>query len=226
MKAFGYVRVSTEEQAREGLSLEGQEAKIRGYASVHDLELVEIVRDEGYSGKSLKRPGLSGLLKRIAGEEREALIVWKLDRLTRSTRDLLHLVEDVFKESGTRFLSISEQIDTESATGRFFLTIMGAMAQMERELVGERTKLALSAKREKGEYTGGIPYGWRMEGKVLVREEREQEQIAKMRSWRKQGLSYKEIAYWLNEEGVHSKREGAKWGPSAVYYAVKYNKPE
>ena len=106
LRAYGYVRVSTEEQAAEGLSLEAQEEKIRAYASFKDLELVEIIRDEGASGKDLNRPGFQELLELVGGKQAEALVVFKLDRLTRNTSDLLHLVEDVFKQGNTRFFSI------------------------------------------------------------------------------------------------------------------------
>lgn len=226
MLAYGYARVSTAEQAAEGLSLDAQEAKIRAYAQIHDLKLVEIIREEGASGKSLKRPELQRLLSLLCSKEREALIVWKLDRLTRSTRDLLHLIEDVFKASNTRLFSISEQIDTETATGKFFLTIMGAMAQMEREVISERTSFALDLKRQREEHLGSIPYGYKKDGKLLVKDDNEQKWIRKMKKWRKQGLSYADIAFWLNEHRVPSKRKGASWGPSAVFYILKQAKPE
>mgnify|MGYP001565920212 FL=1 len=148
LKAYGYCRVSTEEQAREGISLDAQEEKIHQYANLKDLELLEVIRDEGASGKDLERPGLQRLLHLIEDEQAEALIVYKLDRLTRNTSDLLQLVEEIFKDGNTRFFSITEDIDTNSAMGKFFLTIMGAMAQMERELVSERTKAALLYKKQ------------------------------------------------------------------------------
>lgn len=223
MIAYGYARVSTAEQAAEGLSLDAQEAKIRAYALIHDLQIAEIIREEGASGKNLKRPKLQRLLSLLAGKQREALIVWKLDRLTRSTRDLLHLIEDVFKGSHTRLFSISEQIDTETATGKFFLTIMGAMAQMEREVISERTSFALDLKRQRTEHLGAIPYGYKKDGKLLVKDNEEQKWIRQMQTWRKQGLSYADIAFWLNEHAVPTKRQGASWGPSAVFYILKQN---
>jgi len=216
-KAYGYIRVSTDEQAAEGISLDVQEEKIRAYATLKDFELVELVRDEGRSGKDLDRPGLQRLLQLVEGNEAEALIVYKLDRLTRRTSDLLHLVEEVFEKGNTRFLSITEQIDTDTAMGKFFLTIMGAMAQMERELISERTSAALSHKKDKGEVLGQIPYGFERdeEGKLLKNRE-EQNVIRRMKRLRKNGKSYQKIANALNEKGVKPRQRQAKWYASSV----------
>lgn len=142
-KAVGYIRVSTQEQASEGVSLENQEAKIRAYAELKDLELVEIIRDEGKSGKDIKREGVQKLISLSKKKEIDAVVVYKLDRLSRKTRDLLFLVEDVFVKNDIIFHSLNETIDTTTATGKFFLTIMGSMAQLERDLISERTSDAL-----------------------------------------------------------------------------------
>jgi site-specific DNA recombinase len=216
LKCFGYVRVSTEEQVREGVSLNAQEKKIRAYAEIHDLELVEIIRDEGYSGKDLERPGFKYLLEKVKGQESEAVIVYKLDRLTRRTSDLLRLVEEVFQEGNTRFFSITEQIDTDSAMGKFFLTIMGAMAQMERELISERTKAALAYKKEIGETVGHLPYGYQREDGKLISDKEEKRVIRKMRRLRKEEQSYGKIATKLNKEGIPTKRGTGKWYASSV----------
>jgi site-specific DNA recombinase len=97
-EAVGYARVSTDEQAREGVSLEAQQSRIRAYAEAKGLALSDILADEGYSGKNLKRPALQELLARCERGEVGAVIVLKLDRLTRQTRHLLSMVEDVFLE--------------------------------------------------------------------------------------------------------------------------------
>lgn len=217
LKAYGYVRVSTEDQAKEGLSIEAQKEKIKAFATLHDLDLVETIVDEGYSGKDLKRPGVQKLLQLTNDETVEAVIVYKLDRLSRKTRDLLKLIEDTFAEGNTRFFSISEQIDTKTAIGKFFLTLMGALAQMERELIAERTKSTLQHKKSKGEHLGQIPYGYRVnEEDKLVRDDEEYKIVRKMRRWKKAGKSYREIARLLNEQGVPTKKEGAKWYHTSV----------
>ena len=224
LKAYGYARVSTDDQAKEGVSLDLQEQKIEAYAMLRDLTLIETIRDEGYSGKDLERPGLEKLLRLIEGDEAEAVIVYKLDRLTRSTGDLLHLIEDKFKHGNTRFLSITEQIDTQTAMGKFFLTIMGAMAQMERELISERTTAALQYKKQKGDSLGLIPYGYnRVDGQLIDNEE-EMKVIRRMKRWRSDGLSYNKIAKRLNKNSIKPRKEGSKWYSSSVQVILKRRK--
>jgi len=154
MKVMGYVRVSTEEQAREGISLEVQEDKVKKYADLHNLDLVEVIRDEGKSGKDLNREGIQKVITLCKDRSVDHLVVYKMDRLTRRTLDLLTLVEEVFKPNRVQFHSISEKVDTSTAQGKFFLTITGAMAQMERDLISERTREALQYKISKGENVG------------------------------------------------------------------------
>ncbi len=224
LKAYGYVRVSTDEQVREGLSLDAQKAKIGAFAILHDLNLIYIISDEGYSGKDIKRPGLQRLLKLVHGKGTEAVIVYKLDRLSRKTRDLLLLIEDTFKAGNTRFFSLTEQIDTDSAIGKFFLTLMGAMAQMERELIAERTKATLAYKKEQGASLGHIPYGYeRIDGK-LVKDSKEQKVIRKIKRLRRKGKSYRKIANILNEQGVPAKSKKARWHDSSVWCILNRKK--
>ncbi|MFH1863492.1 MAG: recombinase family protein [bacterium] len=143
MKAIGYIRVSTSEQANEGISLDNQRYKIKTYADLKNLDLVEIISDEGISGKDLKRPGVEKLIHLIKSKKINSVIVYKLDRLTRKTKDLLYLFEDIFNKNNIHFYSLNENIDTTTAQGKFFLTLMGGMAQMERDLISERTQDAL-----------------------------------------------------------------------------------
>lgn len=215
-RAYGYVRVSTEEQVKEGISLEWQKRKLEAWAEVKDLNLVEVITDEGFSGKDLNRPGLQRLLELCQDEDTEALIVYKLDRLTRKTRDLLHLVEERFEVGNTRLLSITEEIDTETPMGKFFLTMTGAMAQMERELIAERTKAAFSHKKEQGHSMGLIPFGFQRAEGILSPNSDEQKVIRRMKRWRKQGLSFREIAQRLNEKGILPRRQKTQWHASSV----------
>ena len=223
LRCWGYVRVSTEEQVREGSSLEVQEEKIRAYAVAQNLEWVEIIRDEGFSGKNLDRPGLNRLIGMVQDKKSGAVIVYKLDRLTRRTSDLLRLVEEVFTKGKTRFFSITEQIDTESAMGKFFLTIMGAMAQMERELISERTSAALAYKKAQGISLGGIPYGYERVNGQLVTNKQEKAGLRKMRRLRRKGLSYDKIAQRLNQDDTPTKK-GGKWYATTVSNAL--NRPK
>ncbi len=193
MKAVGYIRVSTEDQAREGISLEHQEAKIRAYAAINDLALVEVIRDEGASGKDLEREGVAKLLDLVERGKVGAVIVFKLDRLSRRTLDTLSLIES-FELKGIAFHSISEKVDTKSATGKFFLTIISAVAQMERDMIAERTKDALAHKKKKGEWSGRIPFGFRIKDNRLVEDPDQIKVIQKAKRLRRSGKSLREIS--------------------------------
>ena len=192
-KAVGYIRVSTEDQAREGISLDTQEAKIKAYAATNDLELQVIIRDEGASGKDLEREGMAKLLDLVESRKVEAVIVYKLDRLSRRTLDTLSLIENL-ENKGVAFHSISEKVDTKSATGRFFLTILSAIAQMERDMIAERTKDALAHKKQKGEWTGRVPFGFRLENNRLVEDPEQIGVIQKAKRLRRSGKSLREIS--------------------------------
>lgn len=165
LKVVGYTRVSTLEQSREGVSLDNQEHKIRAYAELKDMELVEMIVEEGKSGKTLNRPGLQKLINLVQTKQVDAVICYKLDRLTRKTRDLLYMIEDIFTKNNIQFISLNENIDTSSASGKFFLTVMGAMAQMERDLIAERTIDALQELTRQGRRLGSpdrIPLGFKL----------------------------------------------------------------
>lgn len=217
LKAYGYIRVSTDEQKEEGVSLDAQSEKIKAYAILNDFDLMEIIRDEGKSGKDMDRPGLQRLIDLSDGPEADAIIVYKLDRLSRRTRDILYLIEEVFKRGHTRFLSITEQIDTKTAMGKFFLTMMGALAQMEREVISERTRAALAYKKAKGDPLGAVPYGFKLEDGKYEKDPGEQKIVRRIKRLREKGKSYRQIATILNGEGIPAKR-GGKWNHSAVHY--------
>lgn len=224
MKAIGYIRVSTEEQAREGISLEAQEDKIKKYADLHNLDLIQIIGDEGKSGKDLNREGIKKAISLCKKGKVNHLIVYKMDRLTRRTLDLLTLVEEVFKLNKVQFHSISEKVDTSTAQGKFFLTITGAMAQMERDLVSERTREALQYKISKGELVGSPPLGFEAIEKELKKTQDELvvvQEIFKMKKGRgKNKLSLRQIANRLNEKMIPTKR-GGKWYAGTVRYILR-----
>lgn len=159
MGALVYVRVSTTEQAREGLSLGVQEARCRAYAELEGLDVVGVVVDGGESGKDLRRPGVQKLLSRLPDADVSAVVVLKLDRLCRSMRDLLDLL-DVFEARGVAFHSVSEKLDTSNAMGRFFVQLTGALAELERGIVCERVQGVVDSIRLRGFHSGKAPVGW------------------------------------------------------------------
>jgi site-specific DNA recombinase len=188
MQAIGYVRVSTDRQAEQGVSLEAQEAKIRAMATVQSAELLDVIVDGGESAKSLNRPGLQRLLDLINAGKVDAVIVAKLDRLTRSVKDLCGLLE-LFEKRKVALVSVAESLDIGSAAGRLVITIMGAVSQWEREAIGERTRDALRHKRGKGERVGNIAFGYRLSADGIHVEPDHAEQaalaaICKLRSGR------------------------------------------
>src|ERR1700736_5132785 len=173
MRAIGYVRVSTDKQADHGVSLEAQEAKIRAMAVVQGSEIVELIVDGGESAKNLNRPGMERLLSLVDAGKVQTVIIAKLDRLTRSVKDLAELLER-FQKRGVSLVSVAESLDTGSAAGRLVLNIMTAFAQWEREAIGERTATALQHKRAHRKVYNHVPYGFRREGDALLPIEAEQ----------------------------------------------------
>ncbi len=212
-KAIGYIRVSTIQQSDRGVSLEAQQAKIEAYAMLYDLQVVRIVVETG-SAKSLQRDGLQDALNGLTAGEADALIVVKLDRLTRSVADLGRLVEDTFQKHA--LLSVSEQIDTRSAAGRLVLNVLASVSQWEREVIGERTSAAMQYMRDQGQYTGGkAPYGFRLVDGELVEDKGEQAVKQLVREYREQGLSLRKIAQALADRGMVS-RTRRVFGAQAV----------
>lgn len=194
-RAVGYIRVSTDKQASEGVSLEAQRAKLQQYGALYDLEFVAIEVDAGESAGSLDRPALQRALDRLDRFEATALVVVKLDRLTRSVRDLCDLVDTYFRDGQLALLSVSEQIDTRSAAGRMMLNMLTVIGQWEREVISERTCAAMQHKKSKGEYLGGeAPYGYRVVDGILEPITEEQHIVATARAFRATGMSLRAIA--------------------------------
>lgn len=216
MKTVGYVRVSTDKQADRGVSLDAQAEKIRAMAVVHNAELAEIIVDGGESAKSLNRPGMARLLAMVDADEVQTVIIAKLDRLTRSVKDLCTLLER-FERRGVTLVSVAESLDTSSAAGRLVLNIMTAVSQWEREAIGERTRDAMSHKRTHGERVGNIEFGYRLSGDGCHLEQQPEEQAAlgAIRQLRNAGHSLRSVAAALNRQG-HRTRRGTAWRLESV----------
>ena len=137
MKAIGYVRVSTEEQALMGVSLDAQEDKIKAYCIAKEWELIRVIRDEGYSAKDLNRPGIQEIISGCKKKDFDVAVILKLDRLTRSVKDLGYLVEDVFQKNDVAFSSLQDNFDTATANGRMVMNILATLAQWERSRSAE-----------------------------------------------------------------------------------------
>jgi site-specific DNA recombinase len=206
-KAVGYVRVSTTEQAVDGISLDMQRAKIRAYAALEDLDLIEIIADEGISGCSIKgRPGIQKIIEMVECRRVEAVVVFKLDRLARNTIEALE-ISQLMDRKGAALHSITEKLDTKSAIGKFFFTLMASLAEMERGIISERIKAAMDRKREKSEpCSNNPPYGYRIVNNLLVPHPEEWAVIRRILKLRSYGNTPYRITRMLTDEGVLNRR--------------------
>jgi len=221
MKAIGYIRVSTEDQAKEGVSLDNQTAKIKAYCELKDLNLIGIIEDAGISAKNLNRPGVKKVIELARKKKVEAVIVYKLDRMFRSTIDALETTRQ-FDGWGVSFHSIQETLDTKSAMGKFFFTLIAGLAEMERGIIGERTKTALQHKRAKGEKTGGdIPFGYELDSDLLVENETEQKGLRFIHRLKDKGYSLRAICRKLEANGHKTKTGKVSWHPQSINQILK-----
>jgi site-specific DNA recombinase len=215
--AVGYARVSTQEQAEHGVSLDAQRARLEAIAKGQAMTLAEVFVDDGFSGSTMDRPAMQRLVALIDRREIEAVFVVKLDRLSRSLRDMLELVE-LCDRTGTRLVSASESLDTGTAMGRAMLQIVSVFAQLERGMVSERTSAALDFKRRQRRVYGAVPFGYRRDrpgkGAALVPIAEEIAAIDEMRRMHAAGSTYREIAEMLEARGIAPR--GKRWYPASV----------
>ncbi|MFH1374364.1 MAG: recombinase family protein [bacterium] len=213
----GYVRVSTARQAAEGQSIDAQVQRIHAYAKANDLTVDKVYTENGASGKNTDRPVLTQLLADL--DDIGVVIVYKFDRISRSVVDLYSLLER-FQTAGITFKSVSEGVDTGSAVGKFMMNVLAGLAQMERELIGERTKDTLASKQARGEHCGRIPFGFRMgDDGHLERDPSQQLVIARIKRLRRNGRSERDISERLSlpKSTVHivaSRRRNCRNGVS------------
>jgi site-specific DNA recombinase len=223
LRAVGYVRVSTDKQAQEGVSLEAQQVRIRAHCVSQDIELVDLVFDEGASAKSLDRPGLQRALAMLTSGTAQALVIVKLDRLTRSVKDLGFLCDTYFREGlPYSLVSVSDTIDTRSASGKLMLNVLMSVAQWEREALSERTQEAMNELARQGVQLGAAPYGWRYaprtsegERRELVPDPSEQEVVKRICTLYREGVRVTHIARRLNRELTPAR--GVQWSQGTVY---------
>ena len=193
-RAIGYVRVSTDEQAREGISLDAQTERIRALAVAKDWDLAAIIEDRGFSGKNLERPGMVELIKGCKHKRADIVIVYKVDRLTRKQKDLWHLLEDVFDKNEVGLVSVTEPFDTTAAIGKAFLGMIGVFAQLERDMISERTVEALREKKRQREWVGRRPTGFQIKDVHLELDPEAIRRVEKAKRLRRQGRSIRDIS--------------------------------
>ncbi len=220
-----YVRVSTEEQAREGFSIRAQDEKLRSYASIKDWDVYNVYIDEGISGKNIEdRPAVKQMIADVVSKKVDNVLVYKVDRLTRSTKNLIELVE-LFNENHCDFNSLMESIDTSTANGRMFLKIVGIFAEFERENLIERTKLGFERKAKEG-YSmcnGIVSYGYSREiGNKIQEIDIEESEIVEriFNMYLHDDYSLTKIACTLNAEKIPTKKN-RKWGSKNIKLILK-----
>lgn len=219
MKAVGYIRVSTQMQAQEGVSMDMQRAKIEQWAALNDAELLGLFADNGISGKTAEREGLQAALA-LAKRNKAALVVFSLSRLSRSTKDTLTIAEQLEK-GGCDLVVLNEKIDTTTPSGRMVFRMLAAMNEFEREQIGQRFKEVLAHKRQKGErFSRFAPMGYSLEGDQLVPVAAEQEILGMVADLRKAGMSLREISAALAERGAFN-RKGQPFAAKVVRSMLK-----
>jgi site-specific DNA recombinase len=218
--AVGYVRVSTAGQAAEGVSLEAQRARIEAWAKVQGVELLAVHVDAGLSGsKADNRPALQAALAQ-ACRKRAALVVYSLSRLARSTSDALAIFGRLGK-AGADLVSLTESIDTTTASGKMIFGVLSVLNEFERDLIAERTRTALAHLRGQGRRVSGrAPYGYAFADGAVVPDVEEQGVVEEIRTLRALGLSVRKIAVALDEKGVPT-RGAASWRPNLVHSILR-----
>lgn len=217
--ATGYIRVSTEEQATGGHSLAAQRERIAAYCQARGYELVAVEADEGVSGKAAaNRPGLSAAIA-SACKTKGILVVASLDRLARHTRECIEISERLEK-CGADLAMIDQQIDTKDPLGEFVFGLLAGLAQLERKQIAKRTSNALRSMQAKGIAAGGVPpYGFRKQGKGIVRHDPEMNAVRTIFSLSDGRMSPATIATTLNRRGEPCR--GARWYGPAVAAILK-----
>lgn len=216
-RTAAYLRVSTDEQAESGLGIGAQAARCAAMATAKGWSEPSIYADEGVSGTkpAAKRPALHRLLADVQAGQIDAVIILSLDRLGRKTRLVLDLVDEL-THAGVALVSCKESLDTTSPQGQFVLTLFAALAQLERDLIAERTKAALSEhSRRDGEAGGKLPYGYVRTPDGIAIETDAAPYVRFIFNARKRGDSLRTIAEKLNARGIPGPR-GGQWHHTSV----------
>jgi DNA invertase Pin-like site-specific DNA recombinase len=207
MRAIGYLRVSTEEQAASGLGLEAQRARVLEEIARRGWELTALEVDDGYTAANLNRPGIARALEELAAHRADCLVVSKLDRLSRSLLDFAGLMAQA-RRQGWQLVALDLGLDTSSPSGELMAAVLASFAQYERRLIGQRTSDALAAKKRQGHRLG----------RPVVLPAETRRRIVRLRA---RGWSLPKIADALNAEGIATARGRGTWYPSTVAGVLK-----
>lgn len=192
-----YVRVSTEEQAKEGISIDAQIDRCKSFCKARGWKVFRIYTDAGYSAGTLDRPAFKNLVDDINDKKLNILLVYKIDRFSRKLKDLISILEDL-KSKGVNFTSVTEQIDTTTAMGEAFFQIIGVFAQLERGMVKERVEMAFDKKIGSGEVLNRAPLGYKYQNGKLTIDSIGKEKVKEIFDMWVAGINYKEISIKFN----------------------------
>lgn len=226
-KVFGYCRVSTDMQAQQGLSLDAQQEEIRRYAAARSWTIEEIFVDGGFSAKNTDRPAFKQMAKRIkeSGGDVAAVVVTKLDRLTRSLRDLLTINEDLLEPCGCNFVAIRDGINTFEPVSKMLLPFLAIIGQIERQNTSERVKSTIQHIQEQGGHYGKVPFGFKTEKKGRYRKlipcPETHPWREKISEWYQNGVGMAEIAARLNQHGVKPRYGNPVWTDGKIYELLR-----
>jgi site-specific DNA recombinase len=225
--AVGYLRVSTEDQAREGFSLDAQRARIRAYCSAKGYTLLRDFVDDGFSGRTTNRPAFRDLMRSVrdgvpadGGNERvDAVVVARFDRLNRNLYDFLATQREMQRHK-VHFASVDETVDTRGPFGRFFVQVIAAFAELESGIIGERVRHGMRQKALQGGFNGmSAPFGYDVRAGGLALIEEEAATVRRICAWRQRGRSFAWIAEALNRDGIPTKK-GKAWTKRQLFRIV------
>lgn len=217
MRAGLYIRVSTEEQAREGFSVAAQRERLEAYALSQGWQVAGVYTDEGASGKNLERAALQRLIRDAQAALLDVVLVWKLDRLSRRQRDVLHLIEDAFAPRGVGFRSATESFDTTSPAGMAMVGMLAVFAQLERATIAERSAIGYRQRLSQGKWAGAAPYGYRYgQAGVLEPDADTADWVRRIYRQAIDGASLVRLAARLAADGAPPPFGRRSWHPSTV----------
>lgn len=209
MKACVYTRVSTEKQDMEGYSIEEQERLCKATIESKEWEYCGTFSDPGISGKTMERPGLQKMIAAVEEGSVEAVVILKLDRLSRSQKDTLTIIEDILIKNNVALVSVKETLDTSTPWGRAMIGILASFNQLDRENIVQRTTMGRNAKAAQGGYAGGRPpYGYFVSNGELAVAEDEGEVVQRIFQMHSKGMSLRKIAEELVADGVKNSSGG------------------
>ena len=219
VRAAIYTRVSTEDQAKEGFSLDAQIDKLRSYCNARDWIVADEYIDDGYSGRNVKRPAYSRMMAEM--DRWDLLLVIKMDRIHRNSKNFMLMMEHL-NNNKKEFASMSESFDTSTAMGRFVMNIIQGIAQLESEQIGERVYIGMEqkAKMNGGVLGFNIPYGYEYSDGNLIIDDEESLIIKKIYSWYKEGNSMGKITKMLNSTKTPTKK-GGFWAKKTISKILK-----